>query len=229
MNLDTLGSRLIWARTQQGWDQAKLIESSGVPQGTVSKIERGAQDTTGKYAAKLARALNVSQDWLTTGEGDSQIQEQAPRYEANTSAAEAPSGKIPLISKVQAGGWEDAIDSLQPGEAESYHEATKNHGPKTYALRVEGDSMWSGQPSGPSYHDGDIIIVDPDQSGDAINGSRVIALLLDDNLSIDRRVTFKQLVLDGPHNYLRPLNKSYDAIREPFEVIGLVLHSIRPD
>lgn len=158
-----------------------------------------------------------------------QLRDARARYEVNTSAAITPTGRIPLISKVQAGGWGDAVDHFSIGDAESYHETNKKHGTMTYALRVEGDSMWSGMPSGPSYHHGDIIIVDPEQSAAATSGSRVIALLTDESLPIDRRVTFKQLVIDGPHKYLRPLNKDYEAIREPFEVIGLVLQCIRPD
>lgn len=35
--------------------------------------------------------------------------------------------------------------------------------------------------------------------------------------------TFKQLVMDGDRVYLKPLNKSWPFITEPFEIIGKVI------
>lgn len=76
MDLHILGNRIIWARTQKGWSSADLIRESGVPQGTVSKMENLKQDTLGKYGLKLQRALGVRFEWLAQGEGDP--------YEKNT-------------------------------------------------------------------------------------------------------------------------------------------------
>ena len=70
MDMTRLGNRIKWARKQLGWSAADLVRKSGVKQGTVSKIEQLNQDTMGKYALPLQRALGVSMDWLAEGIGD---------------------------------------------------------------------------------------------------------------------------------------------------------------
>ena len=144
----------------------------------------------------------------------------------NVEAAPLLRGDIPLIGWATAGEWEEAVDNYNVRDAEAFYSTTKNHGPKTYALRVIGDSMQNSSGNRPTYFDGDIIIVDPDQSTEASNTSRVIALLTDESLPMQRRVTFKQLVIDGPQQYLKPLNDSYNPIHDDFVVIGLVINVI---
>lgn len=70
MDMSKLGNRIKWARTQKGWTSSELVRQSGVPQGTVSKIENYRQDNPGKYAIALQKALGVSMEWLMTGHGD---------------------------------------------------------------------------------------------------------------------------------------------------------------
>jgi len=83
--------------------------------------------------------------------------------------------------------------------------------------------MWN--PGGrPSYDEGDIIFVDPDQAGGVANGDRVVARL---SASSDRSVTFKQLALEGSQRYLRPLNPQFPVITQAFEIIGKVIGAWR--
>lgn len=66
-----VGQRVRLLRDGRGWTQAELAKRAGLSQPTVANFERGR--TTGGLAvtlAKLARALNVNQDWLRTGKGD---------------------------------------------------------------------------------------------------------------------------------------------------------------
>lgn len=70
MELKRLGERIIWARELKGWSAADLVRESGVPQGTISKMEKHKQNTLGKYGIQLQKALGVSFEWLATGEGD---------------------------------------------------------------------------------------------------------------------------------------------------------------
>ena len=62
------GKRLKQARKAKGLTQGELSEISGVKQGTISKIERGDQDSSG-FDAVLANALDVDAFWLSTGGG----------------------------------------------------------------------------------------------------------------------------------------------------------------
>lgn len=107
-------------------------------------------------------------------------------------------GVVPLISWVQAGDWCGIVDNFAPGDAEEWLPCPVAHGPRTYVLRVRGESMWN--PHGrPSFQDGDLIFVDPDR--DAIHGSMVVVRLDD-----EQEATFKQLVVEGSRCYLRAAN-----------------------
>lgn len=63
------GERLKSARKAKNYTQQGLADVSGVPQDTISKIERGDQDTS-TYDTVLANALAISPLWLSTGKGE---------------------------------------------------------------------------------------------------------------------------------------------------------------
>jgi len=63
----TYGQRLQIARNHKGLSQPQLAEISGVGQGSISKIERGGQDSS-SYDAVLAYHLEVEAMWLSTGD-----------------------------------------------------------------------------------------------------------------------------------------------------------------
>jgi transcriptional regulator with XRE-family HTH domain len=58
-----------YAREERGISQAMLSIKSGIPQRSVSVYERDKTVPTLLAAAKLAKALGVSLDWLA-GRGD---------------------------------------------------------------------------------------------------------------------------------------------------------------
>jgi len=62
----TLSLRLRQARKAKNWTQHQLEKASGVKQGTISQIERGDQKRS-VYVGELAKALQVSADWLSEG------------------------------------------------------------------------------------------------------------------------------------------------------------------
>jgi Predicted transcriptional regulator len=62
------GNRLKEARKRKGLSQEQLAKKSGVGQGSISKIERGDQDSSA-YDIELALALDVSPLWLKKGIG----------------------------------------------------------------------------------------------------------------------------------------------------------------
>lgn len=64
-----IGTRLKQARSARNLTQGQLESVSGVKQGTISKIERGDQDST-KFIVALSKGLGVSAEWLETGAGD---------------------------------------------------------------------------------------------------------------------------------------------------------------
>lgn len=141
------------------------------------------------FGEKVARAIE-SDAGLPDGWLDTLTDEQ------NTSAGPALRGKVPLISSVQAGMYEEHVDNFHPGDGGVELIATSvpvhRH---TFALRVEGDSME------PEFREGMILIVEPEL--DPQPGDYVIAR------NGDNETTFKQLVRDAGEWFLKPLNNRY--------------------
>lgn len=63
------GERLRFARKNKRLSQAALAKITHVPQATISKIERGDQESS-RYDSILAHILECDSYWLTTGNGD---------------------------------------------------------------------------------------------------------------------------------------------------------------
>jgi SOS-response transcriptional repressor LexA len=126
-----------------------------------------------------------------------------PHYLRNTEVAPAidRQGLVPLISWIAAGSWSTVEDPYSTGDAEEWLPCPVRHGSRTYCLRVRGESM--NNPDGkPSYDDGDIIYVDPDQ--EAVSGNRIITRLDDAS-----EATFKQLVEEDGKRLLKALNPAW--------------------
>lgn len=64
-----IGERMRLERRKKKWSQEELARRVGVTQGLISQMENGTNDTS-KYLTAIARALEVSPDWLESGKGD---------------------------------------------------------------------------------------------------------------------------------------------------------------
>ena len=65
-----ISMRLRYARKERSLTQVKLAQLSGVKQASVSDLERGeSKSFRGTTLLALARALNVSPEWLSHGKG----------------------------------------------------------------------------------------------------------------------------------------------------------------
>lgn len=201
----TIGQRIKQERKARKLTQVELAKASKVQQSTIADLERGRTSGT-PSTPQIAQALGVNAYWLATGKG-----QKEPGYGAsssnggiqdagNISQKLAIGGRVPLISLVAAGNWGEAVNNLEPGQADEWIATTVTVKKHTYALRVQGDSMVSA--SGKySFPDGAIIIVEPEE--EARHGSFVIVR------QNGSEATFKQLVHDGGQMYLKPLNDRY--------------------
>ena len=90
-------------------------------------------------------------------------------------------------------------------------------GPRSFALRVTGDSMTNPAVDGRSYPDGTIIVVDPDRQ--PINGSRVIVK------RNSEEATFKIYVEEDGRRLLKALNPNYPPVEmtEDYQICGVVV------
>ena len=60
-----LGQRVQHRRQHLSWSQEDLARESGVPQATISRIEKGQRKNPGAdVIRRLARSLGVTADWL---------------------------------------------------------------------------------------------------------------------------------------------------------------------
>jgi transcriptional regulator with XRE-family HTH domain len=66
--LSEMGRRVNEKRKEMRLSQEDVAEMTDVSKQTISLIERGLQEPGAKITAKLAKALNVSADYLLTGE-----------------------------------------------------------------------------------------------------------------------------------------------------------------
>lgn len=228
------GQRLLAARKNKKLSQEKLAEISGVGQGTISKIERGDQDSSA-YDSILAHHLDINAMWLTTGDDEFkptwlggphvETRERVTDKDfSNVYEINRKLGKVPLISFVRAGDWCEAINNYAPGDAEEWLECPRNHGQYTYALRVVGDSMTCPYPGKPSYPEGVIIYVDPERP--ITNGCRIVAKLPNSN-----DVTFKEYREENGKRYLKPLNPQYPMmeISDEHKICGVVIGQFLPE
>jgi SOS-response transcriptional repressor LexA len=89
------------------------------------------------------------------------------------------------------------------GDAEKWIPCPVRHGPRSFALRIRGISMFNPG-SKPSFEEGDIGFFDPDvtpQPNTRLMQSCVVVRLEDKHDS-----TFKQLIEEGGRRYLKALN-----------------------
>lgn len=211
--MNNFSSRLIKAREAKPLSQSELARILGVTPQAVQKWESGKNTPRGKRLEALAEAVSSSVGYLMAGQGDPSV-EDGPEIK----------GFVPLISWVQAGSWCEVEDVYAVGDAEEWMPCPTTHGPRTYVLRVRGESMYS--PHGKkSFRPGDLIFCDPDRQAE--NGSMVIVKLDD-----EQEATFKQLVIEGANKYLKPLNEGWPEpiikINGNASICGVVIGKYEP-
>lgn len=134
-------------------------------------------------------------------------------------------GLVPLISSVQAGEWCDMLNSFEASDAEYWLPCPVRHGPHTFCLVVEGESMRNPH-SRPSYDPGDIIFVDPEVT--PTTGSRVVV-----RLEAQSKATFKQYVEEDGQCILKALNPDwkprYIPLSERAALCGVVIGKWVPE
>ncbi|WP_217646582.1 LexA family transcriptional regulator [Nitrosomonas sp. Nm34] len=217
--METFGKRIQEARKEMGLTQPQLAKLAGLSQTTISDIERGRNSGSGAVTA-LARVLKVNPEWLAEGRRPKRKKDSLHPEFIGVEIIEANTKGVPLISWVQAGNWSEAINNFAPGDAKRWVPCPAQHSERTFALRVSGISMFN--PSGEkSFRDGDIIYVDPARH--PCNGSFVVARLDDSN-----EVTFKQLIIEGDHKYLRAINPDWPnkiiQINSNATICGVVIY-----
>ncbi len=123
-----------------------------------------------------------------------------------------PAYTIPLVAYVPAGSPSEVFNLL--GEELELPEWMIDKSKETVGFKVRGNSMIDAH-----IQDGDIVIVKKTETAQA--GEMVVAHLQDGT------ITLKRLRQTGDKYWLSPENDSYDPIKDPFQVIGIVIGVLR--
>jgi phage repressor protein C with HTH and peptisase S24 domain len=163
--MSTLAKRLQETMERAGLTQAALArKASGfgesVSQQVVQHLTSG-RNTTSKSLVPIARALDVSVEWLATGEGGSfAVKGGAANLRASKAARDAArdqardNERVPVLGMAECGadGWSlwngDIIDTIP-------RPMNLAGAPKAYAVYIVGDSME------PRYYSGELAHVHP--------------------------------------------------------------------
>ncbi|BBL71098.1 LexA family protein [Methylogaea oryzae] len=196
----SLGQRLKTAREAKKLTQLSLAQRSGVSQQLISRLEGGHIESTTEIFP-LADTLGVDARWLATGQGSMR--------DGSEENASKPLIHVPVVSWVAAGNWREMIED----DEHKSIAVTCKVGRNAYALQIKGDSME------PVFPNGSYIVVDPDL--EPRPGNYVVV-----RLNETHEATFKQLIVEGGIQYLKPLNPRYPImeVRQEASFCGVVRH-----
>lgn len=179
----------------------RLSRETGVPQPTIFRILKGQSlDPDTATLKPLAERF---------GKTVAQLRGEIPLAIEGVIDPGAAIRRLPLVSWVIAGHPADVYDPYATGVADSWEPFFGKYSAQAYCLRVRGDSMEAPRGSiGPSFPEGTIIAVEPNRPAE--NKSFVIVRFANTD-----EATFKQLIIDGPFKFLKPLNPNYPTMPVP--------------
>lgn len=206
---ELIGQRLKSLRENKGISQAQLARMCGYSSASrIGNYELGERKIGADDAVVISRALDVSPAELMFGDSANHIVRMF---------------EYPLFSKIQAGAFTENSNAYTRSDAAAWIPTAKKASDSAFWLEVEGHSMTAPQGGRPSFPEGMLILVDPEQ--DVNFGDFCIARLMNDEF------TFKRLIREGEREYLEPLNPRFEMIpiNGNCQIIGKVVKSQWPD
>lgn len=204
-----IGSAIRVARKARKLTLEDLAHRVGSDTGNLSRLERGKQGASQDLLIKILSELGLPLSSALA----------AGTMRANVEAADVQSGNVPVISWVQAGQWTEVMTSFSATDAEEWVACPVAHGPRTFVLRVRGESMFNPH-ARRSFREGDLIYVDPDRPAE--NGNLVVVQQADSS-----EATFKQLIIEGDRRYLKAINPAWpepiQSITDDTSICGVVI------
>jgi SOS-response transcriptional repressor LexA len=196
--------------------QDALANKMGITRSAITHYLAGRRVPSLSQLQKLAEALETSPSWLQFGEVRSlEINERALRDELLSCIH-----KVPIVSWKQISVLKD-IKNLHPNEIFAWVPHFYSDEPNSFALVLTNDTMTSPSIQITSFHEGEIIILD--STIIPKNGDFVVAIPTNSNAAI-----FRQYVVDGNMQYLKPLNPQYPILQvdEGTIICGVHTHTL---
>lgn len=203
-----------------GGSQAKFAKAIEKNPAQVNQWFTGGRQLGDGGSRAIELALHLPQGFFDMPRLEqANILKNRPGESATTSAPDIR-GKIPLITWEQAATWQDTIETFSPDDAEAWMTIPYDHGQDAFALRVSGESMLNTQQLRPSFHDGDIILVDPD--AEASSGSIVVV-----RIDQEKEASLRRIAMEGGRQFLGLLNLSWPTppieMTEECSICGVVI------
>jgi len=199
--MNTWATRIKSRMKEMDMTQEELANKMGITRGAVTHYLAGRRVPPLKQFQKLASILKADPAWLQFGTANELASSKKMAEKQEKAITKLP---IPILSWEQAAEFIN-VAKLRRDEIKEWLPHFCTDKSRWYALRIKGDSMTAPLGQHKNFHEGDIIIVDPDK--DSEHGDYVIALL-----PRAKEMTFKQYVIDGGVRYLKPLNPQYPIV-----------------
>ncbi len=199
--------------------QYTIADKIGVSQGAVGHYLNGRIALNVPMVTEFARILQVDASEISPSLAR-EVSKYAATVDSNVSGFSpyVPGSRYPVLSKVQAGAWAEAVEPYTLKDIDLWLESDAHTQGEAFWLEVDGDSMTA--PMGLSIPEGTFVLFDTGR--EAINGSLVVAKLIDEN-----EATFKKLIIDGRQKYLRGLNPAWPMkpINGDCRIIGVAIET----
>ncbi|PMC48587.1 hypothetical protein CJ217_01660 [Streptococcus sp. UMB1385] len=200
MEQNTVGQRIFRVRKKKKITRKQIADFLDVHETTIKRYEDGTtKKIPTEVVERIAKFLNVSIDYLTGWEYESQSQQGL---------------QIPVLGNVAAGIPISAVEDIL--DYEEIDPSWQSQG-EFFALRIKGDSMQ------PKIDDGDVVIVR--QQSDANSGDTVIALVNGDDATCKKLQKTENgiMLLSTNPNYLPMFFTNEEIQTKPVVILGKVV------
>lgn len=207
--MDDVGLAIRKARKAKKLTLEAVAAMVGTDTGNLSRLERGKQGASQELLSKVLTALGLSLSGAI----------QAGAMRSNLESTGVPSSSVPVLAWADVSRWMEDMSSFSAVDAENWVPCPIEHGPRTFIVKVTGESM-SSPHSARSFRPGDFIFVDPDRSSKP--GSFVVA-----QLHKESEPVLRELVFESRQRYLKALNPNWPEqifkMTEEDKILGVVI------
>jgi len=216
--MNTWTERIKLKMKELGLTQEELAHQLGITRGAITHYLSGRRVPPLKQFHKLATVFKADPAWLQFGVTTDHKKHSGNSQHSDKASLQTNQYPVPILTWEQVAKQPD-VSRINRKAIEEWLPNFFTDQPDWYAMRVKGDSMVStaGQKG---FHDGDIIIVDPNLSPK--NGNFLVAVM-----PKNKEATFKQYIVDNGIKYLKPLNGQYPMMESGNKCVncGVVVRS----
>ncbi len=185
----------------------ELARRTGVGQPVIHRMASGETDNPKVGSlSPIAKFLNVTISQLV---GDDPLPKE--RFKGSHNPYYRAWTKLPLLSWEQAAQWPQRVYS----EVQSYVSTEAVVSDLAFAVRVEDSTM------NPRFPENTILIIDPEIKPQDKDFAAVY-------IEGHNKMQFKQILLDGPDLYLKPLNDDFQTnrVEKSYKILGIMTQAL---